>query len=95
MFNDSVCFTLVAWCIYELMRAKWLRATIAYTLALSIKLSPIYFAPGFAIIIWRYNGLKNSIRLGFIAIGLFVLLSLPFLLVDSKAYLEGCMALAH
>ena len=35
-----------------------MRATIAYTVALSVKLNPIYFAPAFAIIIWRYNGLK-------------------------------------
>ena len=60
MFNDSVCMLFSFLCIYELMRAKWFRATLAYTLAVSIKLNPIFFAPSFAAIIWRYNGFKRS-----------------------------------
>ncbi len=58
MFNDSICMLLTYWSLLEAMKGRWFRATTAYTLSLSVKLNPIYYAPAFAIIIWKYNGLK-------------------------------------
>jgi len=65
---------------------------VYFGLALASKQIAWYFAPFYLIMIWRHYGFKEAIYRMAIASGLGLLINLPFIMWDWKAWLAGVMA---
>ena len=77
--------------------AWWLRdhrwsSPFFYGLAIASKQIAWYFAPFYAIMIWRHYGFREAVRRLLIAGIIGLLINLPFILWNWQAWLQGVMA---
>ncbi|KAI8818937.1 asparagine-linked glycosylation 3 [Fimicolochytrium jonesii] len=87
LFNDTVAMLPLYICILAMSRRRWTLATVFYSLALSIKMNILLFAPGMALLTYQALGLRKSIRNAGIVIAIQVVLALPFLTTHATSYL--------
>lgn len=87
---DILCFLFVvlAW---WLRNHRWSSA-VYFGLAMASKQIAWFFAPFYLILIWRNYGFKEAIHRMAIASGLGLLINLPFIMWDWKAWVIGMMA---
>ncbi|KAJ3213117.1 dolichyl-P-Man:Man(5)GlcNAc(2)-PP-dolichol alpha-1,3-mannosyltransferase [Dinochytrium kinnereticum] len=88
LFNDPVAMLLLYVCILAMCRGRWTLAAVIYSLALSIKMNILLFAPGFALLTYEAVGLYRSIRNAIVAVAIQAGLGLPFLLNSPWSYLS-------
>jgi len=82
-----ILFVILAW---WLRNERWSSA-VYFGLALASKQIAWYFMPFYLIMTWRHYGFKEAIRRMAIAGGLGLLINLPFIMWDWKAWLDGMM----
>ena len=85
-------FYLCVWC---LINKRFLWGSVLYSLALSIKMNILLFAPGFAFVYYRSLGLGYSIFYGLVCLFLQVVLALPFLMVNPTGYWQRAFELGR
>ncbi|KXS11551.1 glycosyltransferase family 58 protein [Gonapodya prolifera JEL478] len=87
LFNDPWAMLFFYIALLFMDRARWRWAAAAYSVALSIKMNILLFAPAFAVLNLQACGIVGSILNAGIFACVQVLLSLPFVLEDPRAYL--------
>lgn len=88
LFNDPIA-TLAAYAsFYSLLQKKYTISSILFSLAISIKMNILLFAPAYALIFYENLGLIRSIKKAGVVFGVQVLLAGPFLYKDPLAYLK-------
>ncbi|XP_065890358.1 dol-P-Man:Man(5)GlcNAc(2)-PP-Dol alpha-1,3-mannosyltransferase-like [Dysidea avara] len=88
MFNDPVATCLVYLSINLLLDHHWRLACICYSLAVSVKMNILLYAPGWLIIFVMSHGIYSSILHIIVYCGLpQVSLALPFLITNPVGYL--------
>ncbi len=95
LFNDAVGATVIALALVFLSRRRWLAGCLMYSFAVAVKMNNLLYAPGLAVLLWHYTGMKKT--LGYIAAcgALQVLLGAPFLLAHPMEYLAGAFNLGR
>ena len=89
LFNDAPQVLLVYAALYLLLVAERPTAALAaYSLAVSVKMSALLYAPAFLLVYWHRFGLARSIVLGLPAAAIQLALAAPFLATYPRAYLE-------
>ncbi|PWN44243.1 ALG3-domain-containing protein [Ceraceosorus guamensis] len=89
MFNDCWTSLLLHASMVFLIRRRWTAATTLWSLALGVKMSVLLTMPALGVILFRGVGMLQSLRLGFLALLVQVLLGLPFILEHPHAYFAG------
>lgn len=88
LFNDPIAMLSAYASFYALLRKKYTISAILFSLATSIKMNILLFAPAYALIFYEDIGLLKSIKNAGIALGLQIILAGPFLYKDPMAYLK-------
>jgi len=89
--NVDILYILLVMLAWWFRNHRWSSA-VYFGLALASKQIAWYFAPFYLIMIWRHYGFKEAIYRMAIASGLGLLINLPFIMWDWKAWLAGVMA---
>ncbi|KAI9350294.1 putative Dol-P-Man:Man(5)GlcNAc(2)-PP-Dol alpha-1,3-mannosyltransferase [Obelidium mucronatum] len=80
LFNDPVAMLPLYFSIYALAKGKYSIASILFSLALSIKMNILLFAPAFALLMFQSVGLIQSIKNAGLAVSIQIALAAPFIL---------------
>lgn len=89
MFNDPVAICIVYLSINLLLDHHWKLACVCYSLAVSVKMNVLLYAPGWLVILLLTHGIYSTISLLFIYCALpQVLLAVPFLFTNPIGYLS-------
>ena len=89
--NVDILYILLISLTWWLRRHRWSSA-VYFGLAMASKQIAWYFAPFYLIMIWRHYGFKEAVYRMAIASGLGLLINLPFIMWDWKAWLAGVLA---
>lgn len=89
LFNDPIAVLFAYMSFYALLKKKYTTSAFLFSLAVSIKMNILLFAPAYALIYYENLGLLRSIRYASIALATQILLASPFLFRDPYAYLKG------
>jgi uncharacterized membrane protein len=89
--NVDILYILLVMLAWWFRNHRWSSA-VYFGLALASKQIAWYFAPFYLIMIWRHYGFKEAMYRMAIASGLGLLINLPFIMWDWKAWLAGVMA---
>ena len=89
LFNDGPCILLLYTSIYYLLRKKYTMSAILFSLALSVKMNILLFAPALFLIYLARIGLVKTFILGCIVLFIQIILALPFLLHAPASYFKG------
>ncbi|KAI8921862.1 ALG3 protein-domain-containing protein [Powellomyces hirtus] len=87
LFNDPIAMLPLYLCMLAMLERKWSLATVLYSLALSIKMNILLFAPGFALLMYQALGLRRSVQNAIVAVLIQAALAAPFLATYPQAYL--------
>jgi uncharacterized membrane protein len=87
---DVLCvlFVLLAW----LQRRHWWASAIWMGLALATKQTTWPYLPFYLIFVYQFSGLRDATRRFTVACALFLAVNLPFIAVDSGAWIAGLLA---
>ena len=88
LFNDPVAMMFMYASIYAILSKRWLLASISFSLALSIKMNVLLFAPGFALIFYQGVGIYKSALYAILVMSLQIGLAYPFLVSNPTHYLS-------
>lgn len=88
LFNDPVAILAAYASFYAILRKKYTISAILFSVAISIKMNILLFAPAYALIFYEDIGLLKSIKNALIALSIQILLAGPFLLKDPLAYFK-------
>jgi hypothetical protein len=88
LFNDGTAMLLMYLCTFLLVRRRWAMGVVAFSLALSVKMNILTFAPGLAVILLDTVGLARSVRYAAVCVAIQVGLALPFLRANWRSYLS-------
>ncbi|KAJ3113940.1 dolichyl-P-Man:Man(5)GlcNAc(2)-PP-dolichol alpha-1,3-mannosyltransferase [Phlyctochytrium bullatum] len=75
-------------CMWFMCKNRWTTASIFFSLALSVKMNVLLFAPGFAFLHYEATGLASSVANALLVVLTQVLIGLPFLLHNASSYLS-------
>ncbi|KHJ45513.1 ALG3 protein [Trichuris suis] len=89
MFNDCFAMTFLYAAVLLWLHSKWTCGTVLYSMALSVKMNILLFAPAVAAICLFQNGLLWSTLLAMLAFGIQILLAVPFLTANATGYWQG------
>nr|XP_030717970.1 dol-P-Man:Man(5)GlcNAc(2)-PP-Dol alpha-1,3-mannosyltransferase isoform X5 [Globicephala melas]XP_030717979.1 dol-P-Man:Man(5)GlcNAc(2)-PP-Dol alpha-1,3-mannosyltransferase isoform X5 [Globicephala melas] len=88
LFNDPVAMVLLFLSINLLLAQRWSWGCCCFSLAVSVKMNVLLFAPGLLFLLLRQFGLRGALpKLGICAV-LQVVLGLPFLLENPVGYVS-------
>ncbi|XP_060006131.1 dol-P-Man:Man(5)GlcNAc(2)-PP-Dol alpha-1,3-mannosyltransferase isoform X2 [Lagenorhynchus albirostris] len=88
LFNDPVAMVLLFLSINLLLAQRWSWGCCCFSLAVSVKMNVLLFAPGLLFLLLRQFGLRGALpKLGICAV-LQVVLGLPFLLENPIGYVS-------
>lgn len=87
LFNDSFEMLLIYLGIYLLLRKKMTLSLLSLSAAVSVKMSALLYAPGIALVFLSQIGLKRTAISAIPAMGLQILVGLPFLWHHPQSYL--------
>ncbi|KAI8591927.1 asparagine-linked glycosylation 3 [Geranomyces variabilis] len=88
LFNDPVAMLPLYLCVLAMLSQRWRAATVLYSIALSVKMNILLFAPGFALLMYQALGLRRCIRNAGAALLLQIALAVPFLAEHPLSYLS-------
>ncbi|XP_026471452.1 lethal(2)neighbour of tid protein 2-like [Ctenocephalides felis] len=89
LFNDPIAILFLYLSLNLYMDSKWTLASVALSLAVSIKMNILLFAPAiFLFLIVNLGLVKTIVQLSICGI-IQLILGLPFLLVNAVAYIKG------
>ncbi|RKO90732.1 glycosyltransferase, partial [Blyttiomyces helicus] len=88
LFNDPVAMLPLYLCILAMVSRRWTVASVLFSLALSIKMNILLFAPGFALLVFQSVGFVQALFNVIIVVLIQILLALPFLLHHPASYLH-------
>ncbi|KAM7311315.1 lethal(2)neighbour of Tid protein isoform X1 [Ixodes scapularis] len=95
LFNDPVAMALLYAALVFFVRCRWLVGCVLYSLAVSVKMNILLFAPALFVALLSTQGLFKTFLLittcGLIQVGL----GLPFLLSHPVSYLKGAFDLGR
>ncbi|XP_033220668.1 lethal(2)neighbour of tid protein [Belonocnema kinseyi] len=95
LFNDPLAIVLFFASLNAFLEEKWYWGSIFYSLAVSVKMNILLFAPALLLAYLVNLGLtKTAIQL-FICGAIQLILGLPFLIVNPVAYLKGAFDLGR
>ncbi|KNC78941.1 hypothetical protein SARC_08648 [Sphaeroforma arctica JP610] len=96
LFNDPVAMLFAYGSFLLFLYDYWDLGCFVYSLAVSIKMNVLLFAPGLLVLLWRRFGFRDTIPklLVFCALPQ-VILALPFLLTYPKEYMLGAFNLGR
>ncbi|CAM9484450.1 unnamed protein product, partial [Heterosigma akashiwo] len=94
-FNDGIAMLLVYISIFFFSSNKWRFGSVFFSLAVSVKMNILLFAPGLLLLFLQSQGVLGTIICLSICAGIQVLLGLPFLLTYPVAYLHRSFELGR
>jgi alpha-1,3-mannosyltransferase len=89
LFNDCVAMLLLYAAILLMIRNRWSWASLCFTLAVSVKMNVLLFAPALLLLLWRRFGFIRALGELFICAFVQVALAVPFLAVAPQNYMRG------
>ncbi|XP_054275904.1 lethal(2)neighbour of Tid protein-like [Macrosteles quadrilineatus] len=95
MFNDGVAVMLVFAALNLFLDNRWTLGSIFYSLAVSVKMNILLFAPALLIAYYFSLGVKGTIKQLTICGFIQVLLGLPFLFTNPYSYIKGSFDLGR
>ncbi|XP_047536343.1 lethal(2)neighbour of Tid protein [Vanessa atalanta] len=95
MFNDPVAVLFLYISMNFFLDSKWYLGSIFYSLAVSIKMNILLYAPALFFFYLINLGLKDTIKQLFICGMIQLVLGLPFLIVNPVAYIKGSFDLGR
>ncbi|XP_026484964.1 lethal(2)neighbour of tid protein 2 [Vanessa tameamea] len=95
MFNDPVAVLFLYISINFFLDSKWYLGSIFYSLAVSIKMNILLYAPALFFFYLINLGLKDTIKQLFTCGMIQFVLGLPFLIVNPVAYIKGSFDLGR
>ncbi|KAH9376873.1 hypothetical protein HPB48_002811 [Haemaphysalis longicornis] len=95
LFNDPVAMFLLYASAAFLVRRRWLLGCLFYSLAVSVKMNVLLFAPALFFILLSTQGFLHTILLGLFCAAVQVVLGLPFLLSNPVSYIMGAFNLGR
>ena len=96
LFNDAPCALLSHLCVYFFIRKKWALGCVFLSLAVSVKMNALLYAPGVAFILFK--NLPSTQAIAYIVGlcgGLQLALALPFLAHHPVAYMHKAFELSR
>ncbi|KAI8924748.1 glycosyltransferase [Entophlyctis helioformis] len=87
LFNDPVAMFFLFSSVLALTKKRWLRSSVLFSLALSVKMNVLLFAPGFAFVFFRNAGIFVSLGNALVVLAIQVVLAAPFLYTAPESYL--------
>ncbi|KAJ8357444.1 hypothetical protein SKAU_G00202380 [Synaphobranchus kaupii] len=95
LFNDPVAMVLLFGAVNLFLDGRWMLGCGLYSLAVSVKMNVLLFAPGLLfILLWEFGLLKTLPKLGLCA-AIQLLLGLPFLLENPVGYVSQAFDLGR
>lgn len=95
LFNDPVAMALLYASLSFLIRQRWVLACILFSLAVSVKMNILLFAPALFLVLLSTRGLvKTCLLIGLCGLVQLVL-ALPFLLSNPVSYMMGAFNLGR
>uniref|UniRef100_A0A131Z2P9 dolichyl-P-Man:Man5GlcNAc2-PP-dolichol alpha-1,3-mannosyltransferase n=1 Tax=Rhipicephalus appendiculatus TaxID=34631 RepID=A0A131Z2P9_RHIAP len=95
LFNDPVAMALLYASLSFLIRRRWVLACILFSLAVSVKMNILLFAPALFLVLLSTRGLvKTCLLIGLCGL-IQLVLALPFLLSNPVSYVMGAFNLGR
>lgn len=95
LFNDPVATLLLLAAVNCFVSHRWTIGCALFSLAVSVKMNILLFAPALFFILLSEEGFKKTIRHIFLCGLIQVILALPFLICDPVAYIGGAFNLGR
>jgi alpha-1,3-mannosyltransferase len=95
LFNDPVAMFFMYASINMLCLSRWEMASILFSIALSIKMNVLLFAPGLAFIFFQGAGIYRSILNSILVVFIQVILGYPFLIEHGNHYISRAFELSR
>lgn len=95
LFNDPVAMALLYASLSFLIRRRWVLGCILFSLAVSVKMNVLLFAPALFLVLLSTRGLvKTCLLIGLCGL-IQLVLALPFLLANPVSYMTGSFNLGR
>ena len=88
-FNDGVAMGLLYFAVLLFLANRWKLGSLAFSLAVSVKMNVLLFAPGLLLLYLRRFGLAGAMVNLSICAAVQLVLGLPFLLTYPYSYVKG------
>ncbi|XP_014238630.1 lethal(2)neighbour of Tid protein [Trichogramma pretiosum] len=95
LFNDPVAVILLYGAIVAFLNDKWYLGSVLYSLAVSVKMNILLYAPALLAAYITNLGWINTIYHLFICANIQLVLGLPFLITNPIAYIKGAFNLGR
>ncbi|XP_075540210.1 alg3, alpha-1,3- mannosyltransferase isoform X1 [Dermacentor variabilis] len=95
LFNDPVAMALLYASLSFLIRRRWVLGCILFSLAVSVKMNILLFAPALFFVLLSTQGLVKTCLLIFLCGLIQLVLALPFLLANPVSYMMGAFNLGR
>ncbi|XP_021927417.1 lethal(2)neighbour of Tid protein [Zootermopsis nevadensis] len=95
LFNDPVAMVLFYASVNLFLNSKWSLASLLYSMAVSVKMNILLFAPAILLTYLTCLGLKGTLIQLTICASVQVLLGIPFILTNPMAYIHGAFNLGR
>ena len=95
LFNDPFAMLLVYAAVHAYISRRHIFGTVLFSVALSVKMNILLFAPGLAVVLVMNTGWPKSMALGVLTVAIQAVLGGPFLLSHPQEYLNGAFELGR
>jgi alpha-1,3-mannosyltransferase len=95
LFNDPVAMVLFYASVNLFLDSKWSLASLLYSMAVSVKMNILLFAPAILLTYLTCLGLKGTLIQLTVCASVQVLLGIPFILTNPVAYIHGAFNLGR
>ena len=95
LFNDPVAMLFAYISIALFQQQNWLVGCVFFSLAVSIKMNILLFAPGLFVLLLHFTGPRKTFGLIFICGIIQLILGYPFLMFDPFAYIKASFDLGR
>ncbi|KAI8853950.1 lethal(2)neighbour of Tid protein-like protein [Chytridium lagenaria] len=79
LFNDPFAMLFLYLCVLSMCKGRWTLAAVLYSLAVSVKMNILLFAPGFALLTFEAVGWNTSVRNAIVAASIQAVLTTIYL----------------
>lgn len=89
LFNDPIAILFAYAAFYALLVKRHYMSAILFSIAISIKMNILLFAPAYALVFYEDLGMLRSLKYGSVALATQLVLAAPFLYTNPWGYLVG------